>query len=79
MAKPQLARMKRQPPHRIGSRAVFPIADDRMTTRCQLHANLMLAPGFELELEQRFVPMRSQHAVMRDCRLATLIDPMNLK
>ena len=77
MAKLYLARMKRQPPHGIAGRAVFPIADDWMAESRQLNPDLVLASGFERKLEQRFVPMSAQHAIMCDRQLTTLIDTMN--
>ena len=69
--------MERQPPRGIRARAVFPIADDWMAEGSQLNPDLVLAPGFERKLEQRFVPMSAQYAIMCDRQLATLIDTMN--
>ena len=75
MSELQLARMEREAPCRIALSAIFSISDNRMTDRGQLNADLMLAPAFQRELEQRLVTAFLQHSIMRDRQLATLRDP----
>jgi len=81
MLKSQFARVQREAPRRIAVRAVLAVAGDRMAERGQLHADLIPAPGFERELEQRSVSFCAQHAIMRDRQLAHLLratdDPAN--
>src|SRR5437879_9000829 len=77
MTELQLARMEREAPRGIALRAIFSISDNRMTDRGQLNADLMLAPAFQRELEQRLVTAFLQHSIMRDRQLATLRDPAN--
>jgi len=51
MAKFQLAGVECKLPGQAASRAVLPIADDRMTDGGQLNADLVFASGFERKLE----------------------------
>jgi hypothetical protein len=55
----------------------FPIADDWMAECSQLNPDRVLASGFERKLQQRFVSMSAQYAIVCDRQLTTLIDTMN--
>ena len=65
--------MQRQPARWVGGRAVLAIANDRMTDRSELNADLILASGFEFQFEQRLFPKLTQHAIVRYRQLAALI------
>src|ERR1700682_325624 len=67
--------MQHQPARGIGFGAVLPIADNRMTKRGELNPDLILAPGFELKLEDRSLRMLLEHPIVRYRELATLLDP----
>ena len=79
MDKPDLARMERQPSGGIGSRPVFQIADNGMAQNRQLNADLVLASGFERKLQQRLIRISLKYAIVRNCRPAAVVDPMNLE
>ena len=51
----ELVRMEREAPRGIRRRAVLAIANYRMAEAGHLHANLVLAAGFERQLDQRIV------------------------
>src|SRR5271166_6659034 len=73
----ELVRMEREAPRGICRRAVLAIADYRMAEAGQLHANLILAAGFERQLDQRVVSPRSQDSIVSDRQHAAALDAMH--
>ena len=66
--------MQHEPARRISFCAVLRIAEDRMTQRGELNPDLILAPGFELQLEDRSVATLSEHPVVGYRELAAVLD-----
>ena len=50
-------------------RTVKPITDQRTAERRHVHADLMCAPGFQLQPKQAVTVLLLQRLVMCDCRL----------
>jgi hypothetical protein len=66
--------MQHQAPRGARVRTVLRIADNRMTKRGELNPDLILAPGFELQLEDRSVAMLSEHPIVRYREFAAILD-----
>ena len=77
MAKRQLVRMERQPSLGAVAGAISPIANNRMAQSRQLDTDLVLPAGFESELQKRFIAYGAKYAIVSDCQLATIVDPMD--
>lgn len=57
--------MKRQPSLVAISPAVFPVADDRMAYTGEMDANLVLAAGQKVELQQSEISRLLEHPIAR--------------
>src|ERR1019366_970243 len=71
--------MECETPRRVSRPSIFPVAYDRMADGSELNANLMLAPGLQCNLEERFLTECFHHSVVRDRQLATAGDAMHLE